>query len=120
MNNIERDFCNRCDNKLKISCEKNDSSKYPLLLTICETCNEVKSYKLEDIEDKRLSYIPYEINTAINIYGNIIDDNTISYAINKKCSKCNNTKIKQVCTNVNNMKYIFICTGCEEQWSIND
>ena len=35
MNNIERDFCNRCDNKLKISCEKNDSSKYPLLLTIC-------------------------------------------------------------------------------------
>jgi hypothetical protein len=113
----DRDFCENCDNKLKIGCDFKEGEKYPVLISICETCNQINSYTLDEIEDKKINYTPYMIDYSRKQFGNIIDDNTIPYAINQKCEKCENTKIKQICTNLNNMKYIFICVECKSQWS---
>ena len=85
MDNVDRDFCENCDNKLKLGCDTSETSKYPVLVSICETCNQTKSYTLDEITDKRINYTPYTINYSNNQFGNIIDDNTIPYAINQKC-----------------------------------
>jgi len=118
MNNVDRDFCKQCDNKLQLKCDKLAGEEHPVLVSICETCNETKSYTLSQITDNLISYTPYMVNYAMTQYGNIKDDNTIPYATNQKCAKCQNTKVKQICTNQNDMKYIFICEECESQWSI--
>lgn len=117
MDNIDRDFCSKCDNKLKIACDYDEKLEYPVMTTICETCNEITNYTIDEINDKRINYTPYMIDYSKNQYGNIIDDNTIPFAINKTCVKCENKNIKQICINMNEMKFVFICTKCESQWT---
>ena len=114
---IEKDFCDKCSNKLRISCSYDEKLEYPVLMTICDTCNQKNKYTIDEVLNKRINYTPYTIDYSNNQYGNIIDDNTISYAPNKSCIKCENNYIKQICINVSELKYVFICTKCETQWT---
>jgi DNA-directed RNA polymerase subunit M/transcription elongation factor TFIIS len=102
-------FCDNCQNILTISTH-NDILKY-----ICNTCLTEVPADVEDTLMLNVSLKESETLYKSEIYLNLASKDHIAPLINKNCTNCDETIIKQISIGENGQG-IFVCPKCNHKF----
>ena len=102
-------FCNNCNNILSKSTHNN------ILKFICNTCLTEIPSKAEDTLMSNVSLQESETLYKSEIYLNVAHNDPLVPLINKKCTKCDETIIKQILIG-ENYQGVFICPKCKNKF----